>query len=141
MRTSDEFDAMAAQVGKLSSQRIRDADHVKAVLAKREVEMEDAKARWQQEAAQKLIEYQDQLKITEQPLSQVPSPQAMQDQRSQRELDIIKDAFQARNPILEEKLAKQQQSDDELRIAKDIFSFQIIESCTKTSSHAPKKQH
>ena len=51
VRTSEESDAMAAQGEKLPNQNTRNADHVKAAFAKRKVEMEETKARWQQEAA------------------------------------------------------------------------------------------
>ena len=89
--------------------------------------MEEAKARWQQEAAQKRTKYQDHMKIMELFLFKVPSSQAMQDLRNQRELEIQKDAFLAKNKILEEQLAKQQQSDEELRIAKERLSPQTID--------------
>ena len=118
---------MAAQVENISVQNARNADHFKAVFAKREVEMEEAKARWQQEAAQQLTEYHDPIKRMEQHLSQVPSPQVMQDQRTQRELEIPKGALLAKNKILEEQLVKQQQSDEEVRIAKERLSSQTID--------------
>ena len=117
----------------LTRGRTRDADHFKAVLSQREVEMEETKARWQQEAAQKQIEYQDHIKIMEQHLSQVPSSQEMQDQRNQRDLEIPKDALQARNQILEEQRVKQQQSDKELRIANEFVSSQIIDVYQNTT--------
>ena len=46
----------------ISQQRATEAEHYKAVLAQREVEMEETKARFHKEAAQKEAEYQDLLK-------------------------------------------------------------------------------
>ena len=114
VRTADLSDAMAVQVEKLSNQRTRDADHFKAVLAQSEVEMEETKARWQQEAAQKLAEYQ-----AEQHLSQAPTTQAMQDQRNQRELEVQREEFQAKNKTMKERMARQLKYEVEVRIAKD----------------------
>ena len=59
--------------------------------------------------------------------NQVPSNQAMQEQRSQRDLEIQAEEFQARSNILEEQLAKQKQSDEELIIAKERLSSQTID--------------
>ena len=133
VRTSEASNAIAAQVENISNQNARNADHVKAVFSKRPLEMEGTKARWQQEAAQKRIEYYDLIKRMEQHLSQVPSSQAMQDHRNQRDLEIPKDALQARNQILEEQRVKQQQSHKELRIAKEFVSSQIIDVYQNTT--------
>ena len=103
---------MVAQVEKLFHQRARDRDHFKAVIAQREVEMEETKARWQQEAAQKQAVYQRHLKRMESHLNQVSSNQVTQEQRIQRDLEIQKNELQARNKILEEQLAKLLQSEE-----------------------------
>ena len=108
---------MAAQVEKLHQQRERDRDHYKVVIAQRDVDIVETKARWQQEAAQQMAEYQDQFKRVESHFNQVPSNQAMQEQRSQRDLEIQAEQNEARNQILEEQLAMQKQCDEELRIA------------------------
>ena len=45
VRTTVQVDAMAIQVEKLCQQRIREAEEFKTILAQRDVEMEEAKAR------------------------------------------------------------------------------------------------
>ena len=51
----------------------------------------------------------------------------MQEQRSQRDLEIQAEELQARNKILEEQLAMQKQCDEESRIAKERLSSQTID--------------
>ena len=86
-------------MAKLHQQRERDREQYKAVIAQRDVEMVRTKARWQKEAAQNMAEYQEQFKRMESHLNQVPSNQAMQEQRSQRDLEIQAEDLQARNKV------------------------------------------
>ena len=64
--------------------------------------MVESKAGWQQEAPQQVAEYQDHFKRMESHLNQVPSNQALQEQRSQRDLEIQAEELQARSNILEQ---------------------------------------
>ena len=97
------------------------------MIAQKKEGMSETKARWQNEAAQKTAEYHDHLKRSESHLNQVPSNQAIQTQRSQRDLEIHAEEFQATNKILEEQLAAQKESEEELRIAKERFSSRTID--------------
>ena len=82
----------------------REREQYKADIAQRDVDMVETKARWHQEAAEKMAEYQDHFKRMESHLNQVPSNQAMQEQRSQRDLEIQAVEIQARNKVLEGQL-------------------------------------
>ena len=72
--------------------------------------MSEIKASWQKEAAQKMAEYREHFKRMESHLNQVPSNQAIQEQRSQRDLEIQAEELQAKNNILEEQFAAQKES-------------------------------
>ena len=73
-----------------------------------------------------MAEYQDHLKRMESHFNQVPPNQAMQEQRSQRDLEIQAEKLQARTNILEEQLATQKECDEELGIAKERLASQTI---------------
>ena len=96
------------------------------MIAQQEVEMAETKARWQNEAAQKTAEYHDHLKRIESRLNQVPFNQVIQEQRSQRDLEIQAEELRAKNKILEKRLAAQKESEEELRIAKERLSSKTI---------------
>ena len=79
---------MAAQIEKHHQQREKETEQYKDVIAQKEVEFAETKARWQIEAAQKTAEHHDHIKRIENHLNQVPSNQVVQEQRSQRDLEI-----------------------------------------------------
>ena len=112
---------------KFHEQKERDRDLFKVVITQRDVEIVETKTSWQQEAAQQMSECQDHFKRMESDLNQVPSNQAVREQRSQRDLDMQAEEFQARNRIFEEQLAMQKQCDQELRIVQERLSFQTID--------------
>ena len=60
-------------------------------------------------------------------LNQVSSNQVIQEQRSQRDLEIQAEELQAKNNILDEHIAAQKESDEELRIAKERLASQTID--------------
>ena len=74
-----------------------------------------------------MAEYQEHLKRMESHLNRVPSNQVIQEQRSQRDLEIQAEDFQARNNILEEQLAAQKESDEEPIIANELVASQTID--------------
>ena len=90
------------------------------------MELAEIKARLQNEAAQKTAEYQDHFKRIASLFNQAPSNQVIQEQRSQRDLEIQAEEFQAKNKILEEQLAAQKESEEELGIAKERLSSRTI---------------
>ena len=118
---------MAAHFVKFHKQRERDRDHYKDVIAQMDVEMEEIKARWQQEAAQQMAECKKHLKRMESRFNQVPSNQAMKEQPSQRDLEIQVEDIQVRNNISEEQFAMQKQCDEEFIIVKERLSSQTID--------------
>ena len=77
-------------------------------------------------AAKKTAECQDHIKRIENHLNQAPSNQAIQEQRSQRDLELQAEELQANNRILEEQLAARKESEEELRLAKERLSSATI---------------
>ena len=76
-RNAEQSDAIAAQVEKLHRQREKEQEQYKAVIAQKEVDVPETKARWQIEAAQKTAEYQDHIKRIEKHFNQVPFNQVI----------------------------------------------------------------
>ena len=93
--TPAQADAMAIQVEKLSQQRIRGAEQYKTTLAQRDVEMEETKARYKKEAAQREAEHQGHLKRMEDHFAQIAATQHEQDQRDKRDQEVQQQQFQA----------------------------------------------